>query len=376
MPSPVFVGILAVFVVSGWMCWTKFGNVKVDVFLFIVTGWLVSLCLHEYAHAIAGFFSGDKSVADRGYLRLNPLKYTSPLLSIVLPVVVVVLGGIGLPGGAVWIDHQHIRSRVKASLISAAGPLTNVILALVLAVPFLAGFGNVRVDVFLMVICGWLLSLCLHEYAHAIVAFAAGDRGVAERGYLRLNPLKYTHPVLSIVLPIIAVVLGGIGLPGGAVWVDHAHITSKVKQSLISVAGPMTNVIFALLLAVPFLAGLGPQITESGGQFVLTGNSGHLEFWSALALLAFLQVTASVLNFLPVPGLDGGNIIHPWLSVQYQRAYNLFAPYGFILLFALLWQSRINGWFFSGVYWLAELIGIPRALSAVGFELMRFWSGT
>jgi Zn-dependent protease len=238
------------------------------------------------------------------------------------------------------------------------------------------GFGNVRIDVFLMVICGWLVSLCVHEYAHAIVAYLAGDRGVAERGYLRLNPLKYTHPVLSIVLPVIVVVLGGIGLPGGAVWVDHAHIRSKARQSLISAAGPFTNVAFALILAIPFLTGLGPRVEENEfGQVSLTGAAGHIEFWAALALLAFLQVTASVLNFLPVPGLDGGNIIQPWLSPQYQRAYSLFAPYGFILLFALLWQSRINGWFFTGVYRLAELIGIPGALSAAGFQLMRFWSG-
>ncbi len=238
------------------------------------------------------------------------------------------------------------------------------------------GFGNVRVDVFLFVICGWLLSLCLHEYAHALVAYFSGDRGVAERGYLRLNPLKYTHPLLSIVLPIVAVVLGGIGLPGGAVWVDHAHIGSKVKQSLISAAGPLTNVVFAIVLAVPFLVGLGPRIVQDEfGRYQLAGTADHLEFWAALALLAFLQVTASVLNFLPVPGLDGGNLLLPWLSPPYQRAYNLFAPYGFILLFVLLWQSQINRWFFTGVYWLAESIGIPRALSALGFELMRFWSG-
>jgi Zn-dependent protease len=241
----------------------------------------------------------------------------------------------------------------------------------------LTGFGNVRVDVFLLVICGWLVSLCLHEYAHALVAYFSGDRGVAERGYLRLNPLKYTHPILSIVLPVVAVILGGIGLPGGAVWVDHAHIGSKIKQSLISAAGPLTNVLFALVLAVPFLAGLGPQIVEDPtGQYQLVGSPDHLEFWAALALLAFLQVTASVLNFLPVPGLDGGNILHPWLSPPYQRAYNLFAPYGFILLFVLLWQSEINKYFFSAVYWLAELIGVSRALSSLGFELMRFWSGS
>ena len=210
--------------------------------------------------------------------------------------------------------------------------------------------------------------------AHAVTGYFAGDRSVADRGYLRLNPLKYTHPVLSILLPIVAVVLGGIGLPGGAVWVDHTHIGSKAKQSLISAAGPATNVIFALVLAVPFLAGWAPGVSLVGGSFVLSGGTDHLEFWSGLALLAFLQVTASVLNFLPVPGLDGGNIIQPWLSEQYQRAYNLFAPYGFILLFALLWQSRINGYFFSAVYWLAGLIGIPRELSELGFAVMRLLS--
>jgi Zn-dependent protease len=261
VPSPVFVGIVAVFLVSGWMTWARFGNVKIDVFLFVVTGWLVSLCLHEYAHALVGFFAGDKSVADRGYLRLNPLKYTSPLLSIVLPVVVVILGGIGLPGGAVWVDHRHIRSRVKDSLISAAGPLTNVVLAVV--------------------------------------------------------------------------------------------------------------------LAFPFLVGVGPKVVPSlAGQYVVTGQQTHLEFWSALAALAFLQVTASVLNFLPIPGLDGGSILAPWLSPAYQRAWNLFAPYGFILLFLALWQTRLGSYFYDAVFWLAEKIGLSEALIQVGLQLMRFWSGS
>jgi Zn-dependent protease len=232
------------------------------------------------------------------------------------------------------------------------------------------GFGNVRVDVLLFVICGWLLSLCLHEYAHAVVAYFSGDRGVAERGYLRLNPLKYTSPLLSIVLPIIAVVLGGIGLPGGAVWVDHAHIRSKARESLTSLAGPATNVIFALLLAVPFWLGGAKDIGFFNGQLY----GAHANFWVALAALAFLQVMASVLNFLPVPGLDGGNIIRPWLNAQYQRAYGLFAPYGFILLFVLLWQSRINVWFFHLVEWLAALIGIPDALGEFGLYWMRFWT--
>jgi Zn-dependent protease len=228
------------------------------------------------------------------------------------------------------------------------------------------GFGNVRVDVFLFVVCGWLLSLCLHEYAHALVGYFCGDRGVAERGYLRLNPLKYTSPLLSIVLPIVAVILGGIGLPGGAVWVDHTYIRTTTHESLISLAGPATNVLFALVIAVPFWFGAPREVAEFG--------NAHANFWIALAALGFLQVTASVLNFLPVPGLDGGNIIRPWLNTQYQRAYALFAPYGFILLFVLLWQSRVNFYFFSFVGWLAGLIGIPDQIGEAGLQYMRFWT--
>jgi Zn-dependent protease len=237
------------------------------------------------------------------------------------------------------------------------------------------GFGNPRVDVFLLVVAGWVLSLCLHEYAHAIVAYFSGDRGVADRGYLRLDPLKYTHPVLSIVLPLVAVVLGGIGLPGGAVWVDHAHIQSKAKQSLISAAGPATNVVFALLLAVPFALGAGGDVVpmRDGSGSVVVGGS-HGDFWVALGALAFLQVTASLLNLVPMPGLDGGNILQPWLSAPYQRAYNLFAPYGFMLLFVLLWQSRINQWFFAVVGWFTSAIGVPEGLGEVGLYYMRFWS--
>ena len=223
------------------------------------------------------------------------------------------------------------------------------------------GFGNVRLDVFLFVVSGWLVSLCLHEYAHALVAFRAGDRSVAHRGYLTLNPLKYSHPLLSIILPVVVVLLGGIGLPGGAVWVDRHQIPGRLRHTLVSFAGPATNVVFALVLVLPFAAGVDVE--------------AHPEFWSGLALLAFLQLTASVLNLLPVPGLDGGNMLQPWLSPQYRRFYDLMAPYGFLLLFALLWNPRIGGAFFDGVFLLGDLIGLPAPLYVEGMYLIRFWQG-
>ena len=272
------------------------------------------------------------------------------------------------------MSSQISRGAPKSAFVPS--PVFVGILAVTAVAGWMAwtGYGNERVDVFLLIVAGWVLSLCLHEYAHAIVAYFAGDRGVAERGYLRLNPLKYTHPVLSIVLPLIAVVLGGIGLPGGAVWVDHAYIRGKLKESLISAAGPATNVVFALALAVPFALGAGRDVQlfgDGSGGFTIGGSHGV--FWVGLASLAFLQVTASLLNLLPVPGLDGGNIVRPWLSPPYQRAYQLFAPYGFILLFVLLWQSKVNGWFFTLVSWLTTLIGVPESMGEIGLVYMRFW---
>src|SRR5215469_9621500 len=78
------------------------------VFPFVLAGWLVSLCLHEYGHAIMAYRYGDFSVAGRGYLTLNPLRYTDPQFSIIFPLLILALGGIGLPGGAVYLNMRGL----------------------------------------------------------------------------------------------------------------------------------------------------------------------------------------------------------------------------------------------------------------------------
>src|SRR6266540_3154251 len=216
-----------------------------------------------------------------------------------------------------------------------------------------SGFGNERVDAFLFVVSGWLVSLCLHEYAHALLAYRAGDVGVAERGYLTLNPLKYSHPVLSIVLPLLALVLGGIGLPGGAVWVDRHYVRSRLAVSCRN-ARKAT--------AAQKLSWVEPS------------TPSHESFWAAVAFLAFLQLTASILNFMPIPGVDGGNLIEPWLSDQWKRGFGHVAPYGMLLLIALLWTPRFSAIFFRFVFFVGDALGLPSYLYAAGFHLVRFWS--
>jgi Zn-dependent protease len=221
-------------------------------------------------------------------------------------------------------------------------------------------FGNAGVDVFLFVVAGWLLSLCLHEYAHALVAYRGGDVSVAGRGYLTLNPLKYSNVLLSVILPLVFIALGGIGLPGGAVWVERHRLRGRGWDSLVSFAGPAMNVLFTLVLVVPFAVGVDID--------------AHPVFWAGVAFLAFLQLTASLLNLVPIPGVDGGNLIEPWLPPRARRGFNSVAPYGMLLLFALLMQPQIGRLFFNVVFAIADLLGLPQGLYFDGYDLFRFWS--
>jgi len=157
--------------------------------------------------------------------------------------------------------------------------------------------------VFLFVLGGWVMSVCFHEFAHAYTAYRAGDRSVEARGYLTLNPFKYTHPALSIVFPLIAIVSGGFALPGGAVYLHPHAFRTKRQRSLAAAVGPLTNVVLALVL-------IGVSESQLSSLNPLAGQStDHARFWCGVAFLALLQVTAAVLNLMPVPGLDGWAII-------------------------------------------------------------------
>ncbi|WP_406470081.1 site-2 protease family protein [Streptomyces hirsutus] len=224
------------------------------------------------------------------------------------------------------------------------------------------GFANQPgVAVFLFVTAAWIVSLCLHEYAHARTALHSGDISIGAKGYLTLNPAKYTHALLSIVLPVLFVIMGGIGLPGGAVFIERHRIRGRWRHSLISAAGPLTNVLFALVCTAPFWLG------------ALDGVPADFRF--ALAFLALLQVTAAILNFLPVPGLDGYGVLEPWLSRSLRRQVEPFAPFGLLFVFALLWVPAVNGVFFDVIDSILSALGIHEVETYCGLELFRFWQG-
>jgi Zn-dependent protease len=214
------------------------------------------------------------------------------------------------------------------------------------------------VGVFIFVIFGWLVSLCLHEFGHAYSAWRFGDRDVAVRGYLTLNPLKYSNPLLSLGLPVLFIALGGIGLPGAAVYVRTGGMTARQKTT-VSLAGPFANAVLA--------AGL---LTATA----LLYDDAHFVFWAAMAFLGFLQVMGMLLNLLPVPGLDGYGALEPHLSRDLQAKLDPVKQWGFIVLIFLLFVPLFNKVFFGAVTGLVGLTGVDQYLVGWGNQLTRFWS--
>jgi len=207
----------------------------------------------------------------------------------------------------------------------------------------------------LFVVGGWVTSLCIHEFGHALVAYLGGDRSVAAAGYLTLNPLKYTHPLLSIGLPLVFLFIGGFGLPGGAVYLNENAIRNNRWRSMASAAGPAGNLLFALLAGWPFLL----HMPESG--------IGDLHFWAALSFLIFLQVSAIVLNLLPIPPFDGFGMIAPWLSIEIRILAQRVGMLPMLLLSFFLWQGGpISLTFLTAIYNLAGILQVPDFLISAG----------
>jgi Zn-dependent protease len=211
------------------------------------------------------------------------------------------------------------------------------------------------------VVAGWVTSLCVHEFGHALVAYLGGDRMVVGHGYLSLDPLRYTNILLSVAMPIVFLLLGGIALPGASVYIDHAALRSKAWDSAVSLAGPVGNLLCGLLIAIPFLV---PNH--------LPWMLAHPSFFAALAFLGFIQAFAIVLNLLPIPGLDGFGIIRPWLPYSAQDLANRFGQTAIIAVFIVLWfVPAISGPFFQAILQVTNLAGIDTLLIAIGQAQMR-----
>jgi len=203
---------------------------------------------------------------------------------------------------------------------------------------------------FLAVLICWVFSVCVHEFAHALVAYIGGDTSVRDRGYLGFNIFAYIHPVTSILVPIVFLAMGGLPLPGGAVYIDRSRLRSVHWGTLVAAAGPASNFILFLILAaiVHPRAGIVDPLTFNPPTWVML-----------LGAMTVLQLFSVMFNLLPIPPLDGFNIIRSYLPPEVRDFANRLGWGGLVVLFFVFSNDVVMRGFMDGVDWVMRWFGLP-----------------
>lgn len=208
----------------------------------------------------------------------------------------------------------------------------------------MGGFANVSLQDFIILILVLLISLPLHEAAHAYAAHRLGDDTAAAQGRLTLNPLAHLDPIGSL-----AFLIAGIGwarpVPVNPVNFDR-RFTQKRGWMITSVAGPASNLALATLAAILFY-GLLTVILASGSQ-----GQGFLLLQQFFNRLYFLNIILAVFNLLPVPPLDGFKIFGAFLPDRlYYGLMGIERYIGLVFIVFILLGRGFLGRILSAVAW-------------------------
>lgn len=182
-----------------------------------------------------------------------------------------------------------------------------------------------------------VVGITFHEFSHAFVADQLGDHRPRALGRVSLNPLRHIDPVGAIVF-----VLAGFGW-GKPVPVNvYALRPGRIGMALVAGAGPIANVAVAAVAAIVY------RVLEIAG---IGGFAQDVAFWIVLfnLLLAFF-------NLLPIPPLDGYNILLAFLPPSAAFAVQRYAQYGIIVLLLLVFLPNSPiGLLFDLVRWLTRV---------------------
>ena len=179
----------------------------------------------------------------------------------------------------------------------------------------------------IMQIAVLVFAVIVHEVSHGYVAYRLGDPTAKNAGRLTLNPLPHIDPFMSVLLPAFLIFSGSPFVIGGAkpVPINPMYFKNHKKDvMLVSLAGPGSNIVLAIL-------GIG--------LFVLAARVPFLRNPGVFRLLQYfilINTVLAVFNLIPVPPLDGSNILMSLLPDEAAYNYAKLAPYGFLVIIVML----------------------------------------
>ena len=163
-----------------------------------------------------------------------------------------------------------------------------------------------------------LVGLTFHEFSHAFTADQLGDHRPRAMGRLTLNPIAHVDPIGALML-----VVAGFGWAKPVMVNPAALRGGRRSMALVAFAGPIANVVVAVAFAVIFRA------------MILVGvESGF--FLNLVALIVQLNILLAIFNLIPIPPLDGYNVLLAYLPPRQAVAIQRIAPYGIIILLLLI----------------------------------------
>lgn len=175
-----------------------------------------------------------------------------------------------------------------------------------------------------------IIGIVIHESAHALAAYALGDKTARSRGRVSLNPLKHIDPFGTILLPLLMIAAGGpvfaFAKPVPIYLGNLKH--PKRDELLISLAGPASNIVLACLGAL-LLSGV-----VNGSVWATAAGSIVAEF--ALTFI-FVNLSLAFFNLIPLPPLDGSSILVPFLKGEALNTYYRIQQYAMPILIVVLY---------------------------------------
>lgn len=219
----------------------------------------------------------------------------------------------------------------------------------------------------LQYIC-FLFALCVHEAAHAAMANYCGDPTGRLLGRLTLNPVKHADPIGTVLLPLIMLLGSGGGLFGWAkpVPFNPRNLNNMRRDPmLVALAGPGSNLLMALLVAVVFRLLLTVNVFESDVISLVFGVGNVnarivndtpiflLVFVAVLKYMLIINLLLLLFNLIPVPPLDGHYVLDYILPPSGQQMLQQIGPFGILIaiMVARPWLSFALPKLESAMYW-------------------------
>jgi Zn-dependent protease len=215
--------------------------------------------------------------------------------------------------------------------------------------------GGIDLTEILIVLAVLISSLSVHEAAHAFAADRLGDPTARQLGRLSLNPAVHVDPIGTLLFPLIAYVTG-VPLIGWAkpVPVDLRYLKHPKRDfALIAAAGPASNLVMAAIGAVALSIA-----RNAAGPGDLVGGAVTSPLLPLLFTFAIVNVLLAVFNMIPVPPLDGGNVLIGLLPASSGQLVEKMRPYGILILYALMLTGTLSTILGPIVGYLRYVLGV------------------